>query len=370
MSGVPPGGPVVRARRRVDRPDVRLVGAPAGVGLGLEDVGQALVAEAVDLATPGTRAGGRPRRAARARAPRRLAGTSSPADVASQPDSAWSDAPSRSAASVSAIASRTSVPSVRPRAASTVAPAVRAGLVGGAGPEGERRRDSSRPGIGDDDDPQPVGELRAERVREVVRARMARDGPLGDELGAAHAARRLRRAARRVGRLRDVGQDHAVVGAEHLAGGVADLLGRHRQVARQQRVDQARVVEQRRVHREAVGALLDARERAQLVGLRERLGAGQLVVARQLRREPVELLEIGRLDGGDVDPRPDRRPADADRRAADERQGEDRDVLGEALLADEPPVEPAALAAGQQLAGEVERVEPACRRTPGARNPK
>ncbi len=79
--------------------------------------------------------------------------------------------------------------------------------------------------------------------------------------------------------------------------------------------------------------------------------------ARHLRRELLQLLEIGRLDGRDVDARPDRRPADAHRRAADEREREHRDVLGEALVAHEPAVEPAALATGEQLRGEVERVE-------------
>ena len=44
------GGPAVRARRRVDRGDERLLGAAARVGLRLEEVGQPLVAQAVDLA--------------------------------------------------------------------------------------------------------------------------------------------------------------------------------------------------------------------------------------------------------------------------------------------------------------------------------
>ena len=59
-----------------------------------------------------------------------------------------------------------------------------------------------------------------------------------------------------------------------------------------------------------------------------------------------------------VDARPDGGPAGGDRRAADEAEGEDRDVLRDPLVADEPPVEPAALPAGEDLAGEVERVEP------------
>ena len=47
--------------------------------------------------------------------------------MASQPASAWSEAPSRSPASVSSMASRRAVPSVRARPASTVAPAWSAG---------------------------------------------------------------------------------------------------------------------------------------------------------------------------------------------------------------------------------------------------
>ena len=44
--------------------------------------------------------------------------------------------------------------------------------------------------------------------------------------------------------------------------------------------------------------------------------------------------------------------------AADEPEREQRDVLGDPLVADEAPVEPAALAARQDLAGQVERIEP------------
>ena len=118
------------------------------------------------------------------------------------------------------------------------------------------------------------------------------------------------------------------------------------------------VVEQRRVHRQPVGPLLDPLERAQLVGLGQRLGPGELVVADELRREPVQLLVERRLDARDRDARPDRRPAGGDRRAADEPEREDRHVLGDPLVADEAPVEPAPLPARQDLAGQVERVEP------------
>ena len=136
------------------------------------------------------------------------------------------------------------------------------------------------------------------------------------------------------------------------------VLGCHREVARQHPVDETRVVEQRRVHRQPVGALLDPLERAELVGFGQGLGAGQLVVADQLGRQTLELLVEGGLDALDRDARADRRPAGRDRRAADETEREQRDVLGDPLVADEAPVEPAALAARQDLAGQVERVEP------------
>ena len=68
--------------------------------------------------------------------------------MASHPDSAWSDAPRRSAASVSAIASRTSVPSVRPRAARTVAPAFAPGSSTAPLRRASDAATNSRPGIG------------------------------------------------------------------------------------------------------------------------------------------------------------------------------------------------------------------------------
>src|SRR4029077_14234653 len=103
--------------------------------------------------------------------------------------------------------------------------------------------------------------------------------------------------------------------------------------------------------------LLDSLERAKLVGFGQRLGTGKLVVADELGGEPVELFVEHRLDPFDVDARPDGRPARGDRRAAGEAEREDRDVLGDALITDETPVEPAALATRQDLAGEVERVK-------------
>ena len=74
VSAVPPAGRWYGRRRRVDRGHVRLVGAAAGVGLRLEQVGQPLVAQPLDLGRRERRAGARPRRAARAPAASRLAG--------------------------------------------------------------------------------------------------------------------------------------------------------------------------------------------------------------------------------------------------------------------------------------------------------
>ena len=89
-----------------------------------------------------------------------------------------------------------------------------------------------------------------------------------------------------------------------------------REIARQHSVDQPRVVEQRRVHRETIGALLDALEGAQLVGLGESLRPGQLVVAHELGGQPFQLFVESRLDALDRDTRPDGRPPRAHGRAA------------------------------------------------------
>jgi hypothetical protein len=98
----PAGRQVVGRRPLVDRRGIRLVGSAARVGPGLEQVVQPLVAEALDL-----RLGERRVEATSASSSGRLeagAGTSTLTLVASQPASAWSDAPRRSAASTRAIA--------------------------------------------------------------------------------------------------------------------------------------------------------------------------------------------------------------------------------------------------------------------------
>ena len=155
-------------------------------------------------------------------------------------------------------------------------------------------------------------------------------------------------------------------GAEHVARRVADLLRRDRQVARQQRVDQLGVVEQRRVHREAVRPLLDPRQRAELVGLDQRLRAGQLVVAAAPRDASRSSSSWSAASTRrDVDARPDRRPAGTTDAPPTKPQREQGDVLGEPLLADEPAVEPAALAAREDLARRGRARRGAGRRTPG-----
>ena len=125
-----------------------------------------------------------------------------------------------------------------------------------------------------------------------------------------------------------------------------------------------RVVEQRRVHRQPVGPFLDPLQRAEFVGFDERPRSSQLVVGDQVGRQPVEFLVEGRLDAGDIDARADRGPAGADRRATHEAEREQGDILGDPLVADEAAIEPAALAAGQDLPGDIERVEPRCPRRP------
>ena len=108
---------------------------------------------------------------------------------------------------------------------------------------------------------------------------------------------------------RQVRHDGPVVGPEHGRRDLADRLRGHGQVALEHPVDEPRVVEQRRVHREPVGALLDPLEGAELVGLDERPGPDHLVVRDELAPEPLELVVEGRLDPLDRDARPGRRPA-------------------------------------------------------------
>ena len=156
-----PGGDRARTGRRSSRRTPRRRG---GVGRPWPGAGRSGARRAAARPrTPGTTGGGRTSASSSSAGARRLAGTSSPADVASQPASAWIEAPSRSAASLSAIASRTSVPSVSARAARTVAPPSAAGS--SAAPD----RMAS-----DADYELPPGHRRDDQPEAVRRARSAR----------------------------------------------------------------------------------------------------------------------------------------------------------------------------------------------------
>ncbi len=165
--------PAVRRPDRVDRVDEGLLDAPTRVRLGLEQVVQSLVAEALDLGRPGRSARGRPRRRARGRRRGVRPGTSTPTDMASQPASAWSEAPSRSPASISSIASRRAVPSVNARPARTVAPARSAGSSTAPPVTISEADTSGRPGRSTTTMRQAVGQGVARDSRELVWARAA-----------------------------------------------------------------------------------------------------------------------------------------------------------------------------------------------------
>ena len=203
--GVSPDGvrgaarrPVVRARGRVDRADVRLVGAPARVGLRLDDVGQALVAEAVDLRfrergpaddlgqqlQRGTEPRGRDVHARRRRVPAGLG-------------------VERRAEALGGLGQLDRVAQLRALGQAAGREHRRAGLpgglVGGAGPAARCDAEtSSRPGIGATITRTPL----ASWVRIVSGKSYGRGwpgtGPLGDEVRGRAPCRRLRRL---VGRL-------------------------------------------------------------------------------------------------------------------------------------------------------------------------
>ena len=370
----PAGRPAVRRARRVDRRGERLVGAAARIGLGLEQVVEPLVAEALDLGLGERRvegdlgeelerrleAGGRhvdadrssrpsrPRRGATRRAarwPRPGRSRRSARCPRSAPGRRGPWRPPSASGSSAAPLRRTSVAetSGRPGQVGDDERTAR-WRAGSARPPGSRTAAACRASA-------------ARRRRETSRhAATSSSSAASASVASARRRRRppCRPAAARAGRS---GRPGCRAGRRRVAT-CADLLGRDRQVARQHPVDQVRVVEQGRVHREAVGPLLDPREAAELLGLDQRPGAGQLVVGDRLAAEPLELLVERGLDPLDRDAGPDGRPAGADRRAADEPERDERDVLGDPLVADEPAMEPRALAAGEDLGGDVERVEP------------
>ena len=331
--------PVVGRARRVDRADERLVDAPARIGLGLEEVVQPLVAQPLDLGLGegrveedlGDQLEGRLRAGPPARRRRR--------SEASQPASAWSEAPEP----LGRLDQGDRVVALGALGQGPGGQDGRPGL-GRPAPRPRRRAATSdadtsgRPGQVGDQDRQPVGERGAGRPAGTRTAaarraagRSATTGPSrpGRSVALMPPPPRRRRARRLVGRER-----HVVGGWSPRAGRSGrpgcpagrrpratspDRLRRDRQVARQHPVDEPRVVEQRRVHRQAVGPLLDPLERAELVGLDQGLGAGQLVVADRARssgaRAPRWKAASTRATG---DAGPDRRPAGRDRRAADE----------------------------------------------------
>ncbi len=269
------------------------------------------------------------------------------------------------------------MPSVSARAARTAEPASSAPAPRRRPPVTTTEADTERPaGQVDDLDRQAVVESLGRNRRELVRAGCTGLRAFGHHRTVTNDVGRRGHAATSssveasstsvsverdvVGRARlgKIGQDHAVVGPEHGRRDLPDGLRRHREVARQHPIDEPGIVEQRRVHRQPVGALLDPLERAELVGLGQGLGTGQLVVAHELGRKPLQLLVERCLDTLDGNARPDGRPTGTHRRAADEPEREERDVLRDPLLADKPAVEPAALAARQDLTGKIEGIEP------------
>ena len=231
----PAGRPAVRRAGGVDRVDERLVDAAPGVGPGLEQVVEALVAQALDLA-----AGNVGRAASSASSSSagssRAAGTSTLIAKASQPASAWSDG---------ARAARRPRPGRRRRSA----PCPRSG-------PGRERRWRRRLAAGSSTAPPCAGSATPRRAAGPGRStRPARCRPFdrtvrsncGKWYGrgwpgrrpdrrstSAHAAgprsfgglaRRCRPPARRSGRRR-------LSARKTSAAHGLDLLGRHRQVAR------------------------------------------------------------------------------------------------------------------------------------------
>ena len=151
---------------------------------------------------PGKAGAGGPRPAGPARARGGDAGTSSPANVASQPASAWSEAPEPLGGlgqgdGVADLGALGQGAGREDRRAAQLG-----GLVGGARADDQRRRHERTTGHRRDDHAQAVGELRPDGGRELVGARLARDGSLRDRARgrSCRLLVRTRRAGRRRGR--------------------------------------------------------------------------------------------------------------------------------------------------------------------------
>ena len=309
---------------------------------------------------------------------RRVRGTSTCAPALSQPASAPSSAPRRSAASTSSTPSRLRGP-LGHRARREDRRARLGGVLA--------RRTAARVAANDELrlEERPAGHVREHELQAVVEPR-AREGRevVGPGLACRRAACRGRRAgpprcsvadARRLlrahagglgGRAGDVREDGPGVRSEGLRARGADGLRVDREIAAELLVDELGPVEVRRIHREPVGDLVHARQRAVLGGFDERVRACQLVVGHGLAGHPLELLVEDGLDRRRVRLGSRGDPARGDRRAGHERQREERDVLRDLLVAHEPAMEAAAPAAREDVGRDLERVELARPERPGS----
>ena len=367
---------MVRRRRRVDRLGERLVGAAARIGPRLEQVVEALVAQALDLARRERRPVERPRPAAPAPARDASAGTSTPTPT-SRPSP-----PRRGARRPGARTPRPARPRRSARCPRS-APAPRGPsrrplrrLVDGAPPRTSDAADERPARAGRRCELDAVGEARRARRGKSYGRGVPAPGRVGDDAARrGHAAtssplRRRRRRARVAAGLGRYVRTTRLSARKTAAAASRICLGRDRRGS----AGSSRLISSGSSNSVAYIDSRSARsstrcERAELVGLDQRACPRQLVVARPAPRPSRSSSSWSAASTLDRDARADRHPAGRDRRAADEAERERAHVLRDPLVADQPPVQPAALAAGEDLAGHLERVE---RGSPkrGARKPK
>ena len=219
------------ASRRIDRLDVRLVGATPRVGLRLEQVVQALVAQPLDLGRRERRLDGRPRRQLERRRRGARPGTSTPTDVRPSPPRRGATRPAARRPRSARSRRGPRCPRSGARAIRTVAPPIASGSSAAPVRHDERRGDQLPPRQVDRDDLEPVRELLALDARELVRPRLPGRGrsattPSRGALGGSSASlRRSAAALASAGGSRDVRQDDAVVRRGRHRRDVADLLG-------------------------------------------------------------------------------------------------------------------------------------------------